>query len=112
MHQFSAGDMWGPFEKSFDRLRNLSAILKWVVFVTTSPDLPYTTRHGQALERDKLPLLYTAIYGQALERNKLSILYVTRYGHTPERYKLPILYIARYGQALERAWQVAQTVHS
>ena len=27
--------------KSFDRLRNLPAILKYVVFVTTSPGLPY-----------------------------------------------------------------------
>ena len=31
--------------KSFDRLRNPPAILKYVVFVTTSPGLPYAYTH-------------------------------------------------------------------
>ena len=33
------GTLW--YDTSFDRLRNLSANLKCVVFVTTSPGLPY-----------------------------------------------------------------------
>ena len=33
------GNLW--HDKSFDRLNNLPAIMKCVVFVTTSPGLPY-----------------------------------------------------------------------
>ena len=33
------GALW--HDKGFDRLRNLPAILKKIVFVTTSPGLPY-----------------------------------------------------------------------
>ena len=43
MHQLSSGDYVGNHwhDKSFDGLRNLPASLKYVVFVTTSPGLPY-----------------------------------------------------------------------
>ena len=41
MPRLSAGDMCGSFGmKSFDRLRNPSAILKCVVFATATPGLP------------------------------------------------------------------------
>ena len=64
MHKISSGDMCGTFwhDKSFDWLRNRPAILKYVVFVTTSPGLPYMVAEYKVLNspyQNDLCLAYT-----------------------------------------------------